>query len=84
MKEKTIEEIRKSIREKYVNYIRTSNELFSLLNEINEIIPKTLLEADEILGIAESAIKLKENLDMPKKEIKEELKEELEVPKPEE
>ena len=57
---KTITEIRKSISEKYLEYTKTTNELFNHINEMNKLLPKALTEADELLGIVEASIKLRE------------------------
>jgi hypothetical protein len=56
---KTIQDIRKSFRDKYNSYAKD-------LDELNTLIHKLALETDEILGFMETTIKLKEEL--PKQE----------------
>jgi hypothetical protein len=53
--EKTIDDIRKSFREKYNNY---ANDLV----ELNKLIGKLAKEVDEILSFMDAAIKAKEEI----------------------
>ena len=53
--EKTIDDIRKSFREKYNNY---ANDLV----ELNKLIGKLAKEVDEILSFMDAAIKAREEI----------------------
>ena len=58
---KTPSELRISFRKKYKDYVDN-------MNELNELLPKIALQVDELLSFMETAIEIKDEMEVPKPE----------------